>query len=72
MKRFTIAIASLMAVPTVCFAGNNDPHRDWGRTVELDMSLTDATACIAREMSRKGKVLVLPVEGGNDIDFKPL
>lgn len=33
------------------------------------MSLSDATACVAREMSRKGKVLVLPVEGGNDIDF---
>lgn len=35
----------------------------------LDMSLSEATACIAREMNRKGITTILPVEGGNDIDF---
>ncbi len=33
------------------------------------MTLADATACIARVMDREGSVLVLPVEGGNDLDY---
>lgn len=45
------------------------PHRDWGQVAMLDMTVADATACIARELNRSGSVLVLPVEGGNDIDF---
>lgn len=45
------------------------PHRDWGQIATLDMSVADATACIARELNRTGSVLVLPVESGNDIDF---
>lgn len=50
-------------------AAQDYPHRDWGQVVTLDMTMADATACIAREMDRHGSVLVLPVEGGADIDF---
>lgn len=45
------------------------PHRDWGQVATLDMSVTEATTCIARFLARKGDAIVLPVEGGNDIDF---
>lgn len=70
MRTPALLIAGFAAIAsTAAIAGNDDPHRDWGRTLTLDMSLADATACVAREMSRKGKVLVLPVEGGNDVDF---
>jgi hypothetical protein len=44
-------------------------HRDWGQVATLDMSLADATACIARTLDREGSVLVLPVDGGNDLDY---
>jgi hypothetical protein len=33
------------------------------------MTLADATTCVARTMDREGSVLVLPVEGGNDLDY---
>lgn len=35
------------------------------------MSMNDATACIARGMQKKGPTLVLPQDGGTDIDFTP-
>ena len=35
----------------------------------LDMSAPDAVTCIARELNRKGDAMILPVEGGGDIDF---
>jgi hypothetical protein len=68
MKRISLLLA-LTAAPASAGFGNNSPHRDWGHTITLDMTLNDAAACIAREMSRHGRVLILPVEGGNDIDF---
>lgn len=37
----------------------------------LDMSVTDATACIVRELGRKADVTIIPIEGGNDIDVAP-
>ena len=45
------------------------PHRDWGHVATLDMSVAEATACIARALDKGGSVLVLPVDGGNDIDY---
>ncbi|WP_311271033.1 hypothetical protein [Sphingobium sp. WCS2017Hpa-17] len=62
---FGIAIAA----PSLARSGTDYPHRDWGRVLTLDMSTTDATTCIARELNRTGDAVVLPVEGGNDIDF---
>lgn len=49
--------------------GTDYPHRDWGQVATLDMTVQDATTCIARTLSRRGDALVLPVDGGNDIDF---
>lgn len=73
MTRITLSIAAALAlVPSAIAAPDTDyPHRDWGQVATLDMSLADATACIARAMDREGSVLVLPTEGGNDIDFSP-
>lgn len=71
MKRLTLAIAGFAALSTGAIARSDTdyPHRDWGQVATLDMSLVEATACIARELNRTGDASVLPVEGGNDIDF---
>ena len=62
--------STLLAIGCSAPAISQDyPHRDWGQVATLDMTVVDATACIAREQDRRGAVLVLPVEGGNDIDF---
>jgi hypothetical protein len=45
------------------------PHRPWGQVATLSMSASEATACIARELDKGGSALVLPVEGGTDIDW---
>ena len=37
----------------------------------LDMTVIDATACIARELGRSNDILVIPMDGGNDIDIAP-
>ncbi len=47
------------------------PHRDWGKVVELDMNVTEATACIVRELGRRSDVTTIAAEGGNDIDVAP-
>jgi hypothetical protein len=48
------------------------PHRNWGQVATLDMSLAEATACIARTKTGGGaSTQVIPAEGGNDIDFRP-
>jgi len=67
MKRLAIILAGFAAVPA--HAGPDYPHRDFGQVIALDMSLPDATSCIARSMDRYGSVLVLPNDGGDDIDF---
>lgn len=64
-----ILIAALLASPAYADDDTDYPHRDWGKSVKLDMTLGEATACVAREMDRKGSVLIVPVDGGNDIDF---
>lgn len=61
----------LAAIPGGSLAASDTdyPHRDWGQTLTLDMSVSDATDCIARVFDKGGSVLVLPTEGGNDIDW---
>lgn len=67
-----VLAASLAFIPAASAGPDTDfPHRDWGQVAILDMTLADATSCIARAMDRDGAVLVLPVDGGNDIDFSP-
>ena len=64
-------VASGIMLATGANAGENTdyPHRDWGKIATLDMTLDEATTCIARELARKGDVVVLPVDSGSDIDF---
>lgn len=71
MTRAIFTLAAAMAFAPVAIAGPDTdyPHRDWGQVATLDMTLDEATTCVARAMDRKGGVLVLPVEGGNDVDF---
>lgn len=66
-----IALAgfALVTAPALARSDTDFPHRDWGQVATLDMTVAEATGCIARELDRQGSVLVLPVEGGNDIDF---
>ena len=68
MKRLAI-IATLVAAPALASSDTDYPHRDWGQIATIDMPIGEATACIAREMTKAGKVLILPADGGNDIDF---
>jgi len=63
-----IAAAGFAAI-SPADAGTDYPHRDWGQVAMLDMTVAEATACIARELDRNGSVLILPTEGGNDIDY---
>ena len=71
MKTPAIMLAGLAVFATHASArsGTDYPHRDWGQVLTLEMSVDEATACIAREMRRQGPILVLPVDGGNDIDW---
>lgn len=68
--KWPIIILSGFAATASAKQNTDYPHRDWGQIVTLNMSLNDATACIAREKNRQGATLVLPVEGGNDIDWR--
>jgi hypothetical protein len=68
MKRL-IPLTALAAVPSASVAGPDYPHRDWGKVAILDMTAADAITCIARELNRNGDAMILPVEGGGDIDF---
>lgn len=63
--------AALIATTATAGPETDFPHRDWGKIATLDMNQADASACVARAMDREGSVLVLPVDGGNDIDFSP-
>lgn len=71
MKRLAIALtAALVLIPAADAGEDTDyPHRDWGQVATLDMSVTDATACIARELNRNGEASVIPADGGNDVDY---
>jgi len=69
MIRTTITLA-VFALPFTAQSATPDyPHRDWGQVATLDMSLMDATTCIARQMNRAGDAAIIPAEGGNDIDW---
>ncbi|WPZ05664.1 hypothetical protein [Pelagerythrobacter marinus] len=67
MTRALTLLAALTS--TAAIAGPDYPHRDWGQTLALDMTATEATACMARELDRQGEALIVPAEGGSDIDF---
>lgn len=71
MKRFAIIVVGfVLASPSHARSEKDYPHRDWGQVLALDMSVDEATACVAREMNRNGSSTVIPVDGGNDIDVK--
>ena len=74
MRLYMIAVAALTVVaviPACALASpeTDQPHRPWGKTAILDMTPADAQTCIARSMDKIGSVLVLPIDGGTDIDF---
>ena len=70
MRRAATALILVLASATAASAQDTDkPHRPWGKVAVLGMSFNDARACIAREFDKRGSVLVLPVEGGVDIDW---
>jgi hypothetical protein len=70
MIRTIITLAAIFAVTSPALAQNPDhPHRDWGKVATLDMPLIEATSCIGRELNRAGDAMIVPVEGGNDIDW---
>ncbi|WP_395326936.1 hypothetical protein WBP06_09485 [Novosphingobium sp. BL-8H] len=73
MRTPALLLAGFAALATQASARSDTdyPHRDWGKVVTLDMSVTDATACITREMNRNGDATVIPVDGGSDIDVAP-
>lgn len=74
MKALALLLAGFAALVMSQASARSDtdyPHRDWGQVATLDMSLTDATACIVRELNRNSDTSVIPVEGGNDIDVAP-
>jgi len=70
MKKIVLALGAA-SIATAAYARSDTdyPHRDWGKAATLNMSLADATACIAREMGRRGGIVVIPADGGNDIDY---
>lgn len=68
MKWLALMLAGVVT-PAATYPGTDYPHRDWGRMATLDMTASEATACIARWLDRRGDVLALPVEGGVDIDY---
>lgn len=52
--------------------GTDYPHRDWGQVATLDMTATEAAACVTRQLSRQyGRVTPVPAEGGTDIEGGP-
>lgn len=69
MKRLPLIAAALVLALPAHAKTPDRPHRPAGQIAVLDMSVADAQACIARELDRTGSVLILPVEGGSDIDF---
>ena len=71
MKRLAIILAGFATVPAHAGPDTDYPHRDWGKVAILDMTVAEATACVAREMRRHGPVLSIGAEGGNDIDWTP-
>ena len=72
MKRIAILLAGFAAIPAHAGPETDFPHREWGMVAMLNMSLTDATACVTRELARQyGRTTPVPAEGGTDIDGGP-
>lgn len=64
-------LISLFALVALAPPPQDYPHRDWGRVAVLDMTIAEATACIARQLGRRADVMIIPVTDGNDIDIAP-
>ncbi|EJU14126.1 hypothetical protein LH128_05188 [Sphingomonas sp. LH128] len=75
MKTPALILAGFAAsVIAPAYAGDDTdfPHRDWGKVAVLDMSQTEASACLARQLARMyGAVMPIVVDGGSDIDAGP-
>jgi hypothetical protein len=71
MRVHWLAAGVVAMASTVPASADDDsrPHRPWGKTAILAMSLNDAQACIAQELSKSGTVLALPTDGGSNIDW---
>lgn len=70
MKWATLIFAGFAATASAK-QDTDQPHRDWGKTAALGMSVTDATACIVRAKSRGGaSTQIIPSENGVDIDYR--
>lgn len=69
MILFAFALAAPLAPAQ---SGTDYPHRDWGQTATLDMSLGDATTCVTQGIARTfERVIPVPAESGSDIDAGP-
>lgn len=74
MNRFTIAFAGFAGLTATSAAATDTdyPHRDWGQVATLDMTATEAAACVTRQLARiYGNVIPVPAEGGTDIEGAP-
>lgn len=73
MKRTVIAaLTCLIATPALADEDTDYPHRDWGQVATLNMTETEAIACVTRQLSRTyGRVTPIPAEGGTDIEGGP-
>lgn len=71
MMWITLPIAA--AIVSASASKDTDyPHRDWGQVAVLNMTMTEATACVTRLLSRQyGRVTPVPADGGNDIEGGP-
>lgn len=69
MSQWKALAVSLIAVGTIAADKPDQPFRPMGEIAVLDMPLAEAQACVARTMDKSGSVLVLPVDGGADIDW---
>ena len=72
MKNLAIILIGFAAAPAIAGPDTDYPHRDWGKVATINMPLADATACVARGIRKQyPSVMVVPAEGGSDIDAAP-
>jgi hypothetical protein len=69
MRKIAAMILVLAPMWPLAAGSDDQPHRRWDKTAWTEATLAETQACVARVMDRMGSVLVLPVEGGADIDF---
>jgi hypothetical protein len=71
MKLLIVAFAGIAASASAK-QDTDYPHRDWGQVATIDMTATEAAACLTRQLSRQfGRVTPVPAEGGTDIEGGP-